>query len=150
MRAGRINISYATPLLLAGLLALGGCKGSGKPLLGADGRRHYARYSAAGEVTDARGRVDIYAFTGPSDLMPVARRARPLVYVPNSRSASVSVIDPATYRVIRTFRTGAVPQHVVPSYDLARLWVLDNGASTVIPIDPLTGQPGKPVRVSDP
>src|SRR4051812_37521315 len=70
--------------------------------------------------------ANIYAATGPGALAPEARRARPLVYVPNSRSASVTVIDAATYRVIRTFATGTTPQHVVPSYDLGTLWVANN------------------------
>jgi YVTN family beta-propeller protein len=117
---------------------------------GADGKHHYRAYSANGEVTDARGGVNIYAATGAAGLSPIAAGARPLVYVPNSRSASVSVIDPLTYRVIRTFSTGAIPQHVVPSYDLTRLWVLGNASSTVTPIDPLTGDEGRPLRVDDP
>src|ERR1700729_636099 len=62
--------------------------------------------------------ANIYAATGKNALAPAAARARPLVYVPNSRSATVTVIDPATYRVIRSFSTGALPQHVVPSFDL--------------------------------
>ena len=94
--------------------------------------------------------TNIYAAAGAGMLSPVAARAKPLVYVPNSRSASVSVIDPATYKVIRTFKTGAVPQHVVPAYDLSRLWVLNNEASTVTPIDPVTGMEGTPVHVDDP
>jgi YVTN family beta-propeller protein len=94
--------------------------------------------------------TNIYAAAAANMIAPVAARAKPLVYVPNSRSASVSVIDPATYRVLRTFKTGAVPQHVVPSYDLSRLWVLNNEASTVTPIDPETGMEGSPVHVDDP
>ena len=70
--------------------------------------------------------TNIYAATGKDRLAPAAARARPLVYVPNSRSASVTVIDPVTYRVIRTFPTGMLPQHVVPSYDLGTLWVANN------------------------
>jgi YVTN family beta-propeller protein len=99
---------------------------------------------------DATGTVNIYAATGAGALAPVAARAKPLVYVPNSRSASVSVIDPATYTVLRTFKAGVVPQHVVPSYDLETLWVLNNASSTLIPIDPLTGKEGPPVHVDDP
>jgi YVTN family beta-propeller protein len=118
--------------------------------LAADGKRHYRSYSAAGEVEDREGKVDIYAATGAGALSAIAARAKPLVYVPNSRSSSVTVIDPKTYTVVRTFRTGAVPQHVVPSYDLKTLWVLDNQASTLTPIDPLTGLDGRPVRVDDP
>ena len=118
--------------------------------LGADGARHYASYSANGEVTDAKGLVNIYAATGANALSATAARARPLVYVPNSRSASVTVIDPKTYSVIRTFKTGKVPQHVVPAYDLSQLWVLNNEASTVTPIDPVTGQESAPIHVDDP
>jgi YVTN family beta-propeller protein len=120
------------------------------PTVAADGLRHYAVYSPAGEVTDTTGAVNIYAATGANALTAEAARARPLVYVPNSRSASVTVIDPATYRVLRTFKTGAVPQHVVPEYDLKRLWVLNNEASTVTPIDPMTGVEGAPIHVDDP
>jgi YVTN family beta-propeller protein len=94
--------------------------------------------------------TNIYAGAGANMLAPEAARAKPLVYVPNSRSGSVSVIDPKTYQVVRTFKTGAVPQHVVPSYDLSRLWVLNNEASTVTPIDPVTGMEGPPVHVDDP
>ena len=116
----------------------------------ADGAHHYTTYSADGEVTDDRGNVDIYRWTHVSMLAPAAVEARPLVYVPNSRSASVSVIDPRKYAVIRTFKTGAVPQHIVPSYDLRCLWILSNQASTLTPIDPVTGEEGAPVHVDDP
>jgi len=38
----------------------------------------------------------------------------------------------------------------VPSYDLRTLWVLDNSGNDVIPIDPVTSKPGKPIPVTDP
>jgi YVTN family beta-propeller protein len=101
-------------------------------------------------TSDSAHSTNLYAFAHAGALAPAAARAKPLVYVPNSRSASVSVIDPQSYSVLRTFPTGAVPQHVVPSYDLARLWVLNNEASTVTPIDPTTGAEGTPVHVDDP
>lgn len=118
--------------------------------MAADGTRHYRVYSAQHEATDSSGAVNIYASTAANALSPAARRAKPLVYVPNSRSASVSVIDPATYRVIRTFATGGIPQHVVPAYDLTRLWVLNNQSSTLTPIDPVTGTDGPQIAVDDP
>jgi YVTN family beta-propeller protein len=148
----RVSLCFSS-LVLVGLAVTTACSGSSaenKPLVAADGRRHYTTYAAGGEVTDTRGTVNIYAATGANALSPAASRAKPLVYVPNSRSSSVSVIDPATYTVIRTFATGAVPQHVVPAYDLSRLWVLNNSASTITPIDPVTGQNGAPVHVDDP
>jgi YVTN family beta-propeller protein len=94
--------------------------------------------------------TNIYAAAGKDALAPAAARARPLVYVPNSRSASVTVIDPVTYRVIRTFSTGALPQHVVPSYDLGTLWVANNEGNSLTPIDPTTGEDGTRVPVDDP
>jgi YVTN family beta-propeller protein len=98
----------------------------------------------------AAASTNIYAATGSHDLAPVSLRARPLVYVPNSRSATVTVIDPLTYRVVRTFATGALPQHVVPSYDLETLWVANNEGNSLTPIDPATGQDGARVGVDDP
>src|SRR5881628_3782799 len=63
-----------------------------------------------------------YPHPGAGLLRPGPRRALPLVYVPNSKDGSVTVIDPHTYTVLRTFTTGPLPQHVVPSYDLTTLW----------------------------
>ena len=93
---------------------------------------------------------NIYAATGAGMMSPVAQRALPRVYVPNGGAASVSVIDPATYKVVRTFPTGAVPQHVVPGYNLSVLWVANEGGNSVTPIDPVTGVPGSRVVVDDP
>jgi len=94
--------------------------------------------------------VNIYAGTGANELAPEAAKARPLVYVPNSRGASVTEIDPKTYQVVRTFPTGKIPQHVVPSYDLKTLWVANNGGNSLTPIDPVTGQEGTQIPVDDP
>lgn len=106
---------------------------------------------ARGAAGSSAGKgVNIYANTGANELAPEAARALPMVYVPNSRSGSVTVIDPRTYQVVRTFATGKVPQHVVPSYDLKTLWVANNASSTLTPIDPITGIEGKAVRVDDP
>src|SRR6202047_3771327 len=104
---------------------------------------------AQGRGPDA-GAINIYAATGANALAPAAARARSLVYVPNSRSATVTVIDPVTYRVIRTFSTGALPQHVVPSYDLSTLWVANNEGNSLTPIDPTTGEDGRRIPVEDP
>ncbi len=93
---------------------------------------------------------NIYAGVGPGMLSPAVAHALPRAYVPNGGAGSVTVIDLATYRVLRTFPTGAVPQHVVPAYDLRTLWVANEGGNTLTPIDPLTGEPGPNVRVDDP
>jgi YVTN family beta-propeller protein len=98
----------------------------------------------------AAAATNIYAATGRGALAPAAARARPLVYVPNSRSATVTVIDPVTHQVIRSFPTGKLPQHVVPSYDLGTLWVANNEGNSLTPIDPATGGEGPRVKVDDP
>src|SRR6266566_3423102 len=102
-----------------------------------------------GDVKSAPAQ-NIYAATRKNALAPAAARAKPLVYVPNSRSATVTVIDPVSYRVIRTFPTGKLPQHVVPSYDLGTLWVANNSGNSLTKIDPATGREGVRVPVDDP
>ena len=105
---------------------------------------------AAPETTGRSDTVNLYAAAGANRLSPRAAQARPLVYVPNSKDGTVTVIDARTYRVLRTFPTGALPQHVVPSYDLTTLWVANNLGGTLTPIDPATGQEGESVPVDDP
>src|SRR5262245_23201869 len=61
---------------------------------------------------------DIYAAAHAGNLSPIVRNFPFRVYVPNSKSNTITVIDPATYRVIDTFPVGRLPQHVTPSYDL--------------------------------
>jgi DNA-binding beta-propeller fold protein YncE len=93
---------------------------------------------------------NVYAADAPGRLSPVVRGFRPLIYVPNSQSNTVDEIDPHTYKVVRHFAVGALPQHVVPAYDLKRLWVNNDVGNTLTPINPRDGTPGKPVPVEDP
>ncbi len=93
---------------------------------------------------------DVYAADRPGRLSPAVRGFPSRVYVPNSESNTVSVIDPRTFKVIDSFPVGALPQHVTPSYDLKTLWVDNDQGNSLTPIDPATGRPGKPVPVADP
>ncbi|MER7129835.1 hypothetical protein [Streptosporangium saharense] len=95
-------------------------------------------------------KLDVYAHDRPGMLSPAVAGLPSRVYVPNSESDTVSVIDPRTYRVISRFRVHGRPQHVVPSWDLRTLWVNNNDGNTLTPIDPRTGRPGRPVPVDDP
>ena len=99
---------------------------------------------------EQRSTQSVYAADRPGMLARVARRFPARVYVPNSLSNTVSVINPRTYRVIDQFPVGELPQHVTPSYDLKTLWVNDNAGNSLTPIDPRTAKPGKPVPVADP
>lgn len=93
---------------------------------------------------------DLYAADRPGMLSPEARAAKSLVYVPNSEAGTVSVVDPATYKVLRTVKTGKLPQHVTPAYDEKTLWVDNDEGNSLTPIDPRTGAFGAPVPVDDP
>jgi DNA-binding beta-propeller fold protein YncE len=95
--------------------------------------------------------LNVYAHDGIGMLSAVARRARPLLYVPESLSSYVDVIDPSTYRVIDRYRTGGRPQHVVPSWDLRTLYATNNLGNSLTPIDPTTGRvAGVNIPVDDP
>lgn len=93
---------------------------------------------------------DIYSEDRPGKLSPVVTAFRSLIYVPNSGSNTVDVIDPTTFKIINHFAVGRQPQHVTPSYDLKKLWVLNDQGNTLTQIDPATGQKGRTVRVEDP
>ncbi|WP_122049000.1 YncE family protein [Asaia bogorensis] len=97
---------------------------------------------------------NIYSETISGKISPAIKDDLARVYVPNLRGNSVSVIDPATFKVVDTFKVGRSPQHVVPSWDLRTLWVTNNAEGSndgsLTPIDPRTGKPGPAVTVDDP
>ena len=94
--------------------------------------------------------ADIYAADHVGEMSPAVAKALPRVYVPNTESNTVDVIDPETYKVIDHFRVGRLPQHVTPSYDLKSLWVLNDKGNSLTLIDPETAKPRKTIRVTDP
>lgn len=94
--------------------------------------------------------ANVYAADAAGKLSPVVKDFPSRVYVPNTNSNTVTVIDPATYKVIKTIPVGRQPQHVVPSWDLKTLWVNNDLGDSLTAIDPATGKPGKTVAVSDP
>jgi DNA-binding beta-propeller fold protein YncE len=98
-------------------------------------------------VTDPN---DIYSETHAGKLSPAVRGFPDLVYVPNSGSNTVDVIDPRTFRIVNHFKVRRQPQHVTPSYDLKTLWVLSDLGDSLTKIDPATGKEGATVRVKDP
>src|SRR5205809_2020192 len=93
---------------------------------------------------------DIYSADRPGALNPVVKNFLRRVYVPNTESNTVSVIDPTTYKVIETFQVGRQPQHVTPSYDMTKLWILNDKGNSLTAIDPATGKMGETVPVDDP
>ncbi len=93
---------------------------------------------------------DIYSEDHAGKLSPAVRGLPSRIYVPNSGSDTVDVIDPATYKIIDHFAVGRQPQHVVPSYDLKSLWVLNDLGDSITHVDPATGRKGNTWAVEDP
>ncbi len=99
---------------------------------------------------------NIYSADGPGMLSPVVKNFPYRIYVPNSKSDTVDVIDPHTFQIVDHFalpkRSNKLlePQHVVPSWDLKKLWVAQDLGDQLTMIDPATGKPGKTIRVDDP
>jgi len=95
--------------------------------------------------------TDVYA--ADRTLSPAVAGAKPLVYMPNTKDNTVTVIDQTTMQVTGTFPVGPEPQHVVPSYDLKTLYVASDLVSafgSLTPIDPTTGKPGPRMPIADP
>lgn len=113
--------------------------------------------SAADEVSlplpgtpPATSAINVYSETRAGNLSPAVAGFPDLVYVPNSGSNTVDVIDPHTYKIVDHFAVGKQPQHVTPSYDLRTLWVLNDWSNSLTKIDPATGAKGETIPVDDP
>jgi YVTN family beta-propeller protein len=65
----------------------------------------------------------------------------PRVYVPNSKSNTVDVIDPLTYKVVDSFGVGSIPHHIAPAWDMSALYIDNEGSSSLTVIDIKTGRP---------
>jgi YVTN family beta-propeller protein len=144
----------ALALLGAASLAAAGC---GQPHgTGGHPRRATPEKTAAAAADGLPGMPpplkahDLYAADRPGRLSPVVKDFPSRVYVPNTRSDTVTVIDPKTYEVLKTIPVGHQPQHVVPSWDLKTLWVNNDLGNTLTAIDPATTEKGRTVPVHDP
>lgn len=93
---------------------------------------------------------DVYAATESGRLAPAVHGIPERVYVPDTLSGTVDVIDPASYRVVRRLRVGESPQHIAPAWDLRHLFVDNTYSNTLTVIDPATGKPTRTIPVEDP
>jgi YVTN family beta-propeller protein len=101
--------------------------------------------------SEPRASLNIYSDTRAGMMTAVTRRARYLIYVPDSESNDVYVINPRSYRVMYRFRTGAVVQHVVPGWNLRTLYAANDIGNSLTPINPDTGHRAGPnIPVADP
>ena len=160
-RAGRLPLALSDLSAVADggrLLVAGGRDAHGRVhrelMELAPGPGAAARLSIAGlrpgRIPPLVSRHDVYAAGRPGLLAPWVRGDPALVYVPNSKSNTVDVIDQRTAKIVEHFSVGALPQHVTPSWDLRTLWVTNDMGNSLTPIDPRTARPGRPVPVLDP
>jgi DNA-binding beta-propeller fold protein YncE len=150
----------AAAALLAALLALiaaSGCAGSSRQPARSTAAAIATRAADPGWPSTVPGRIpaaldplNVYAADREGMLSAAVRHDPALVYVPNSKSNTVDVISQRSFRVIRRFAVGALPQHVTPSWDLRTLYVTNDLGNSLTPIDPRTGRPGAPIPVLDP
>ncbi len=144
----------AALLAVACALVAAGCSGGTKPAAQSPPPVERAPVKAAKPglpgMPPLLDEHDLYAADRPGRLAPQVKGYPPRIYVPNTGSDTVSVIDPKTYKVMETIPVGVQPQHVVPSWDMKTLWVNNNRGHDLTPIDPATGKAGKRVKVHDP
>src|SRR5947209_528724 len=90
-------------LLVAGL---GACSGGS----GSDGDAAHAppTGTSSGSALSPAA-PGVYAHTGPADLSPAVAGVPTRVYVPNSESNTVDVIDPVTFKITDHFAVGKAP-----------------------------------------
>jgi YVTN family beta-propeller protein len=138
--------ALAAAAVAVSIASLAGCPGDSSK--SADSKARATKPPPSHPARPAR--VNVYAADRRGALSPVVRAFPSRVYVPNSESDTVDVIDPRTYRVVRHFPTGRLPQHVTPSWDLKTLWVDNDEGNSLTPVDPRTSRPGRPVPVTDP
>ncbi len=148
---GRPSLFFVTLCALG--LAAAACSSSG------DGRGAKVQSTRPSSTTTAPTAApptttaklsNVYQYTQAGQLAPSVKDIPERVYVPNSQSNTVDVIDPNTMAVIDHFPVKALPQHVVPSYDMQTLYVNNNNGNTLTPIDPRTGKPGADIPIDDP
>jgi YVTN family beta-propeller protein len=139
-------------LAVAGCMAiLAGCSGSSGSKTTAAAASSSPDPGALPGMPPVLDPADIYAADHAGNLSDAVRDFPSRVYVPNSGSNTVDVIDPKTFKVVGHFSSGGrEPQHVVPSYDLKKLWVINDLGDSATDIDPATGARGKTIPVEDP
>jgi YVTN family beta-propeller protein len=139
-------------LVISVAAILGACSSGGKtsPVQAAASEQHRPIENPLPGMPPVADANDIYSADRANALDPAVQGFVSRVYVPNTISDTVDVIDPATYRVVDHFKVGRQPQHVTPSWDLKTLWVLNDKGNSLTRIDPRTGTLKDTIPVLDP
>jgi YVTN family beta-propeller protein len=85
---------------------------------------------------------NVYAAIASESLRPSVAGDPTYVYVPNGVPGTVEVIDPETYKIVRTIHLGfgSFPEHVTPSWNMRWLYVDTSSANELAVIDPRSGK----------
>lgn len=92
----------------------------------------------------------VYSHTGVGQMSPAVANAKNYVYVPSNGDGSVTVIDQETMQIVNHYTVGKLPQHVVASWDLTKLYATVSAANRLVEIDPTTGEKGASIPVAAP
>ena len=134
-------------LVVGGCLALAACGGEEKRTAGRVQAAGRAVLHGMPPVLDWN---NIYSEAAAGKLSPVVKDFPNYLYVPNSKSNTVDVIDQKTLEVVNHFDVGKEPQHVVPSWDLKTLYATNDLNDTLTEIDPAIGAKIRTLPVTDP
>jgi YVTN family beta-propeller protein len=110
-------------------------------------------FGASGQLPGMPPIIDpknIYSEDAAGKINPAIKDFPALVYVPNTKSNTVDVIDQKTFKIVNHFPVGREPQHVTPSWDLKTLWALSDHGDNIRRIDPATGKEHETIHVEDP
>src|SRR5215472_8774490 len=153
-RRARPSIAVNAVLLSAVMIAVTSCTRGAAGGSALHPAAHAASRSLAAAFPHPAARTEslnVYDHTLSGDMSAAVAGVPARVYVPNSESASVNVIDPATFRVVAHYRVGQHPQHITPSWDLRWLYVNNTNSNSLTVIDIRTGRPtGRVIAVTDP
>jgi YVTN family beta-propeller protein len=98
--------------------------------------------STAQTATARTSAHNVYAAIAGKSFRPSVAGDPTYVYVPNGIPGTVEVIDPKTYKIVRTIHLGfgSFPEHVTPSWNMRWLYVDTSSANELAVIDPRTGR----------
>src|SRR6185503_15260144 len=94
--------------------------------------------------------AEVYSHTGVGQMSPAVANAKNYVYVPSNGDGSVTVIDQETLQIVNHYKVGKLPQHVVASWDLTKLYATVSDSNKLVEIDPTTGEKGASIPVAAP
>ena len=93
---------------------------------------------------------NVWAATTNATLSPAVADLPARVYVPNEADNTISVIDPASFKVIATLQAGRLPEHLTPDWDMSRLYVSNYASPFLTVVDPRTESVVSPIPVVSP